>query len=235
MAATFHGMTRGPIRSFERSGRRAALALGAILSVGGCSGDSPTAPPASLQIVVFTGGEYADPDGYTVTLSGDAPRQLATDATLLLSPIDPGTYTMTISGIAANCALRGNASRNIEVLASEIISARIEIDCLKQAEECFVDFDLTASGGLTPEFTWNPICRIVNLSVVDLDWAGDGDIRWSMRREAPFLGPVQYGVAPTGATVTFPPQPLTAGHRILLAVQFFVNGVLESRMLLLTP
>ena len=235
MAASFHDTTRGSIHSFERSARGAALALAAILSVGGCSGDSPTASAASLQILVFTGGEYADTDGYTIRVSGDSTRQVRSDATVVLPSLASGTYSISISGIGSNCTLRGPASIDVELVGGETTTTRFEIDCHRQPDVCQFELDLATSGGVTPDFTWNPMCRLVSLSVVDLDWSGDEPIRWVVQGP-PFLSPVRYGVTPPGATVLYPPLPLTSGHRILVGVQYFTFfGGLDSRSLLFTP
>jgi hypothetical protein len=222
-------------RRLQSSGRPLAWLLGAFLLAAGCSDGSPTAPAGSLQILVFTGGEYPDVDGYTLQVSGDPARQVESDATVLLPSVDAGTYAVAISGIGANCTLRGAASRNVDVVAGESTTIRFEIDCLKQPDECTFGLDLATSGGLTPEITWNPMCRIVDLTVADLDWPGDEVIRWRVNG-APFLGPLQYGTAAPGADVTAGPLPLTPGHHILVQVQFFTYyGVLITNFESFTP
>ena len=195
------------------------LGSGTILLLG-CSGGSPTSPTGSLQIEVFTSGLYPDPDGYTVVVSGQPARELATGASLVLPSLSAGSYTMTISGLESNCSLRGSPTRDVEVSGGQRTIARIEVQCLRQPDECAFEFDLAVSPGTTPEFTWNPVCRITLLSVFDYDAPpGASSLKWRISGP-PFAGPVQYGVAPEGTTVEQAATPLIAGHRAQLMVQF---------------
>jgi hypothetical protein len=195
------------------------LGSGAILLLG-CNGSSPTSPPGSLQIEVFTSGLYPDPDGYTVVVSGQPARELAIDASLLLPSLSAGSHTMTIGGLESNCSLIGSPTRNVEVSGGQRTIARIEVHCLRQPDECALEFDLAVSSGTTPEFIWNPVCRITWLSVVDLDAPlGPGSLKWQISGP-PFAAPVQYGVAPEGTTVEQPATPLITGHTTRVVVQF---------------
>jgi hypothetical protein len=211
-----------PMDAVLRHARTSALAVAsAALLLAGCGNDVPTAPPGSLQIEVFTSGPYPDPDGYTVAISGRGTRQLAIDTSLLLADLGSGTYSITISGLGSNCSLRGSPNREVEVNDGEITLVRIEVDCLTQPEECRFDFDLGASTGATPTFSWNPACRITWLTVIDHD-DPDGPssaVRWTISGP-PFASPIVYGIAPAGVTVDKAALPLTPGHATSVRAQF---------------
>ena len=189
----------------------------------GCGGDSPTAPTGSLQVEILTNGEYPDVDGYSLSVSGEQSRQVGTGETVNISDLSVGTYSVSISGIAAPCELLGLSSREIEITERNTVAVRFEVDCLKQPNECTFDLKFGSSGGLTPEFTWNPVCRVVYLTIADIDAATDEVLRWRVIGP-PFLGPIQYGVAPPGTTVENGPLPLTPGHKIVASAEFYLNS-----------
>src|SRR5918992_103863 len=57
----------------------------------------------SVRIASATSGPSADPDGYTITLDGDASQALGLTAEVTLAPVIPGAHSIGLSGVADNC------------------------------------------------------------------------------------------------------------------------------------
>lgn len=82
--------------------------------LGGVSGPSVvggarTPPPPSIRLVTVTSGptpESKDTDGYTVDVVGPESRNvnLPSDGTILLKNLAPGSYSVSLSGVAENCS-----------------------------------------------------------------------------------------------------------------------------------
>ena len=80
---------------------------------------TPPVPGISVSVQVGTPG-IVDADGYMLTITGGAPDTtirtplLTTDARRF-SPLNPGSYEVAMSGLAANCSVVGGPTRTLEV------------------------------------------------------------------------------------------------------------------------
>lgn len=103
----------------------ATLALVAV----GCGDDDP-APPTTGQIAVttVTTGTDLDPDGYTITVDGDAGPAIGVNATVTVPNLTAGTYSVGLSGNAANCAVANNP-RDVTVTAGATSPAQFNVTC----------------------------------------------------------------------------------------------------------
>jgi Tol biopolymer transport system component len=86
-------------------------------------------PAASIELTTATTGFSLDPDGYAVSLDGGAAQPIGVNATLSLPGLSPGSHTVTLSGIAANCHLDGENPRTVEVVAGPT-PVTFQLDCL---------------------------------------------------------------------------------------------------------
>jgi hypothetical protein len=119
--------------------------------------------------------------------------------------------------------MRGPASIDVEIERGETATSRFEVDCDFQLQECDGNLDLAVSESLTPEFTWNPVCRIDRLIVTDLDaTVGDG-ILWIIHGP-PFLSPLRYGTTPAGVTLDHAAVPIAQGHLILVRAEYLLSS-----------
>jgi WD40 repeat protein len=120
-------------RHFPARWPRFACGCGLLVS-SACGGDSPptsTPPPASsgsIEISTLTTGQLIDVDGYTVAVGQSVNRVIAANSTLLVSGLSPGTYTVALSGVAANCSVSGQNSIAVTVAAATA-QARFEVAC----------------------------------------------------------------------------------------------------------
>jgi hypothetical protein len=100
-----------------------ALAVGSLAALTGCEDDNDIAGPLSsfnnftILVEVTDVGLGADPDGFLVTVSpGDVTERIG-EGELLRVPVAKNDmpYTVTLSEVAGNCDLEGEASRSIRV------------------------------------------------------------------------------------------------------------------------
>src|SRR5881392_2152981 len=94
---------------------------------------SCTAPPTtgSLRVTTATSGASGDvdPDGYSVTLDGTTSRAIGDNATTTFTGLAPGSHTVVLSGVAANCTVSGGTSRTLSVTAGSTVSTSYAVSC----------------------------------------------------------------------------------------------------------
>ncbi len=107
-----------------------ALPLAGALAVLAC-GEDPTPPPTTgtIQITTTTSGVELDPDGYSVQIGSGAAQAIGASATLTSEDIDPGTYPVQLTGLAANCTVAGENPRTATVAAGETTTVAFVITC----------------------------------------------------------------------------------------------------------
>lgn len=109
----------------------------ALSSCGG--GDSSTAPDPTdpvaqtVSIQVSTSGVDLDPDGYTVQL-GTRTVSVASDGTASFTGVLPGSYEVSLQGVALNCLADGGAASRSLTVGSSAAQLALVV-------ECWVDFD----------------------------------------------------------------------------------------------
>ncbi len=106
------------------------LPLAGALAVLAC-GEDPTPPPTTgtVQITTTTSGVEQDPDGYSVQIGSGAAQAIGNTATLTSEDIDPGTYPVQLTGMAANCTVEGESPRSVTVTAGETTTVAFVITC----------------------------------------------------------------------------------------------------------
>ena len=109
------------------------LLLVAPLGVAACrDGNEPT-QSAALELSATTVGADLDPDGYAVSVDGRTSQALATAGTVLRIQVEPGSHSVSLTGIAANCTLAGENPRTITVSASDTLAVPFELECVALA------------------------------------------------------------------------------------------------------
>jgi hypothetical protein len=105
-----------------------ALALGALAL--GCSGSDPVQPPQlqSLTVSVTTSGVDVDPDGYSLAV-GVRQSTVSSTGSVMFGDLPPGEYTVTVSGVAPNCAVVGGGTRSVTVGAAPGSQTAFEVVC----------------------------------------------------------------------------------------------------------
>jgi hypothetical protein len=88
-----------------------------------------TAQTGNLDISTTTTGSTPDPDGYTVSVDGGAEEPVAVNGTFPVANLAPGSHTVALSGVAANCAVEAENPRSVSVTAGASTSVAFTITC----------------------------------------------------------------------------------------------------------
>ncbi len=114
---------------FLRRGRVRVLMAAALAACSG-SGDGSTnvdVPP--LQIMTATSGTSIDPDGYSATIDAGAPMAIGVNDTVVVGDAGSGRHVVTLSGVASNCQVQGNATDTVTVADGSTADASFEVTC----------------------------------------------------------------------------------------------------------
>lgn len=87
---------------------------------------SPTT--GTIQVTTST-GTPADPDGYQLLLDGVETQPIATSATVMIPGVAPGTHTVGLGGVAAECQVDGDNPRSVTVPADGTVQAVFGVTC----------------------------------------------------------------------------------------------------------
>ncbi|MFL5954844.1 MAG: hypothetical protein ACJ76I_12135, partial [Gaiellaceae bacterium] len=87
------------------------------------------ATTGALTVTAATTGSDLDPDGYTVSVDGGAPRALGINASITFGTLSPGSHTATLSGLAANCSVTGSNPQTATITAGTTTNASFAVSC----------------------------------------------------------------------------------------------------------
>ena len=88
-----------------------------------------TAPAAGLRVKVTTEGDDPDPDGYVLVVGGQHARSIGVNGEEIFPSLAPGTYTVDLSGLAANCLTLGPSALQAPVGAGAITLVEFRVVC----------------------------------------------------------------------------------------------------------
>lgn len=101
-------------------------------------------------------------------------------------------------------------------------------------DRCELPLTFEVSSGLTPTFSWAPVCTVAQVRVVN---TADGEEMWSVLADNNSITPgVVYGVTPVGALETHVPELLISGtqYRVVVAIDD-AEGLLVHGSTTFTP
>lgn len=126
----------------------AKLILWAVPLAGlACGGDGGTGIVLpSLRITTVTTGVEVDPDGYSVSIDGQAAQAIGPNATLTVDQIADGPHTIELSGIAGNCAVGGQNPGSVSVVSGATATLAFVITCSSGAGSVQVVTTTSGSG-----------------------------------------------------------------------------------------
>ena len=93
-----------------------------------------TAGTASIRVTTATTGLGLDPDGYTVSVDGAPEQALADGGTLTVAGLSAGDHIVSLSGVAANCAVNGANPLTTSVAASSTAAVVFAVGCVARLE-----------------------------------------------------------------------------------------------------
>lgn len=111
-----------------------------------CGGDEPANVPTtgSLEVTVSTTGAEPDPDGYTVQVDAQPVQAIETGATVRDGSVSPGSHTVQLAEVAANCSVAGENPRMVSVTAGQTATVAFSVTC--SATTGAIQVTVTTSG-----------------------------------------------------------------------------------------
>ncbi|HEX2219718.1 MAG TPA: hypothetical protein VHG35_13020 [Gemmatimonadales bacterium] len=83
----------------------------------------------TLVVTTVSSGSPADPSGYTVTVDGPPPADIGVNASRTFQGLEPGVHTVSLGGVAGNCALQGQNPRSVTIAASQTATVTFTVQC----------------------------------------------------------------------------------------------------------
>ena len=90
---------------------------------------TPPPPPGSLTVTTTTTGADQDPNGYTVTVDGTVSQTIADNGSVTFSNLAPGSHTVTVSDVAANCSVSGGSSHTVTITSGATATTAFTVSC----------------------------------------------------------------------------------------------------------
>ena len=121
-------MMENSMLSLARFGRLTSCIALSLLVVG-CGGDSPSGPDTHLTVTAQTEGTQIDADGYSVQVGAGTPTTLRANDAVTVSGLATGAVSVTLSGIAPNCAVTGDNPVTVQVQSGQQANAAFHVLC----------------------------------------------------------------------------------------------------------
>jgi hypothetical protein len=89
------------------------------------------AATGALRVVTHSRGSPADPDGYQLGVTGRGFRPIGADESIIMTGFLPGSVSVQLAGVAANCTVggAGTDARRVTVVASDTMQETFEVSC----------------------------------------------------------------------------------------------------------
>ncbi len=108
------------------------LLVAGLLTLAAC-GDStaPTrgATPGAVRVTATTTGADLPSAGYNVSVDSGAGQAVATNGAVTISGLKVGRHSVTLYGLASNCALSGVNTRAVDVIAGDTAVVAFDVGC----------------------------------------------------------------------------------------------------------
>lgn len=88
-----------------------------------------TADTGSLTVSVTTAGLSPDPDGYTVSIDGEAAQAIESSGEVTIADLAAGTHSVGLSGLVANCLVDGDNPRPAVVTTGSTAAVAFGVNC----------------------------------------------------------------------------------------------------------
>jgi probable HAF family extracellular repeat protein len=88
-----------------------------------------TATTGSIEVTSTTSGPSPDADGYIITVDGTDRGPLVVSGAASIGGLTPGSHTVGLSGIAANCQVQGDNPQTTTVTAGASTTAAFTVAC----------------------------------------------------------------------------------------------------------
>lgn len=101
-----------------------------VALLAGACGDSDTGVDVpDLQVRTATSGTELDPDGYLLSVDGDAGRAVGVTDTLEITGLTEGDHQVSLGGVIENCAVQGDNPRTVHVVSGSTSETEFLVAC----------------------------------------------------------------------------------------------------------
>ena len=87
------------------------------------------ATSGSIEVATSTSGSAADPDGFTLLVDANPWGPIPPGGTANIAGVAPGSHSVGLSGLAANCQVDGENPRTITVSGGETVQVPFSVTC----------------------------------------------------------------------------------------------------------
>jgi len=112
-----------------RLGRLTSCFTFSIVVVACGGGDSMSGPDTHITVTAQTEGTQVDADGYSVQVGASSPSALAANGSITVSGVATGAVSVTLNGIAPNCAVTGDNPVTVQVQSGQQATAAFHVVC----------------------------------------------------------------------------------------------------------
>jgi hypothetical protein len=123
------------------------MVMAIAMALGACDNATESAGNGTLKVMAATSGALPDADGYVVTLADRPGAELGANAEWSAGELAPGSYTLQLTGIAANCTVEGDNPRSIVVETGRLAAITFAVACTASLRI------LTETTGVDPDAT----------------------------------------------------------------------------------
>lgn len=85
--------------------------------------------PGTLQVDTSTTGDDIDPDGYSVSVTGQTSQAVGVNGSVSFPNLTPGNYQVQLTGVAANCTVAGSNPRTVAVPGGGTATTTFTVTC----------------------------------------------------------------------------------------------------------
>ena len=96
-----------------------------------CEGGVQT---GTIAVTTVTTGQSLDPDGYSVSVDGEAPQAIGVNATISIPDVPTGQHSVALNGVAANCSVTDGSTRTVTVVANSTAFVNFNVACAAVTE-----------------------------------------------------------------------------------------------------
>jgi hypothetical protein len=119
----------GSLRPRGRQRLRCSVWAGGLLAAAACTASSTGESVGALEVLATTSGANPDLDGYRVDVEGEPARAVAPGGSTPFPALPAGEHRVTLSGVAANCAVADSAVRRVVIEAGQTDTIAFSITC----------------------------------------------------------------------------------------------------------
>jgi len=87
------------------------------------------ASSGAIEVTTSTAGTAPDPDGFTLVIDASPRGLIGTAASASVPGLTPGSHTIGLTGLAANCAVEGENPRSVAVSPGETLPVSFNVTC----------------------------------------------------------------------------------------------------------